>query len=1341
MDYPRKQLQTVEYEPLDYENTISEAVPGNGLHKTGFLWPRLFGQNHPYEEIEWERRTAKISKGDGTTVFEQLGVEVPSFWTQTATDIVASKYFRGQLNTPEREYSAKQLIDRVADTMARWGLKNEYFASAQDAENFGLDLKWILVNQYAAFNSPVWFNVGVHERPQCSACFILAVEDNMQSILDWYRDEGWIFKFGSGAGTNLSNLRSSKEPLSKGGYSSGPVSFMKGADGVANSIRSGGTTRRAAKMVVLNVDHPDVKNFIYCKKIVEDMTKALAQSGIKDSIEADIFDPYTLLPYQNANNSVRVTDEFMKAVDNDSLWDLKAVTTGDAIERLRAREVLDWIADAAWHSADPGMQYDTTINDWHTCPNTGRINASNPCFTGDTLVYTDKGLLRFDELHKRFNSGEKIRVYTHNITNKTKPENNMSSSLPIRVMTTGENDVYRLVFSNGIEVKATENHRFWTENRGWIKVKDLQSADQVKILDSDILFTSSSLKINADFERIYKSGWGGRDTKEFKKINLPSVWTSPFSEYVGYMVGDGSLVEAKDAQHRLSTASVVFGTQNDADELLPRFESIIEEMSIQPQIVAMSNGTVQLRVNRTPFVRFMKEIGVKDVRAHLKSVPHTIFQAPKHIVAGFLRGLFTADGCAYNGENYRYVGLGSVSRDLLLEVQQILLSFGVFSRIYKTAKPEHKFTYRKKDGTFMSYGSKQTYDLRIAGSSIAIFKEKIGFLLSSKQEKLDKLLQNHEFYKVNKTSISIKEKEYFGKELTYNLTEPHNHSYITNGIIVANCSEYMHLDNSACNLASLNLLKFLRDDGKFDVDLFRKAVDTMILAQEIIVGNSSYPTENITKNANDFRELGLGYANLGSLLMLMGLPYDSEKGRAVAGQVTSLMCGEAYRMSALISDIKGPFKGYELNKEPMIRVVEKHLEEAEKLYRRSVKMGADDDDLLNYSRIVWNDALTLGKKYGVRNSQVTVLAPTGTIAFMMDCDTTGIEPGLALISYKKLVGGGILKLVNGQVPRALKKLGYSESQIADIANYLLEKETIEGAPHLLEEDLAVFDCSFKPQNGNRSINYMGHVRMMAAAQPFISGAISKTVNLPNNATKEDIKDVFTQGWKLGLKAIAVYRDGCKSIQPLNLSKDGKSNLVEKVNGYVRVKLPDERPSITHKFSVGGYESYLTVGFYPDTKQPGETFITTAKEGSTIAGLFDTIATLVSMCLQSGVPLKMLVKKFKDARFEPAGFTNNPDIPVAKSIIDYIFRYIGMKYLSPEEREELFGPGPNQPAYEGIEAKTEAVLASSAADKLQTVEPVATNADAPACVQCGSLMVKAGSCYSCPNCFATTGVCN
>ena len=944
--------------------------PENNSRRGAFHWKRLFGEMHPYDSIVWEKRTAKIERGDGTVVFEQKDVEVPSFWTQTATDIVASKYFRGKLGTSVRETSARQMVSRVVNEIRRWGLEGNYFASPTDADNFAQDLTWILINQYAAFNSPVWFNVGTKEHPQCSACFILAVEDNMQSILKWYTDEGWIFKGGSGSGASLSNLRSSKEQLSNGGYSSGPVSFMKGADGVANSIKSGGATRRAAKMVVLNVDHPDIKDFIYSKKIIEDMIRTLTVAGVKNSIAGDLFDPYTLLPYQNANNSVRVTDEFMQAVEADADWDLTARVTGKTIETVKAREIMNWIADAAWASADPGMQYDTTINDWNTVSNTGRINASNPC------------------------------------------------------------------------------------------------------------------------------------------------------------------------------------------------------------------------------------------------------------------------------------------------------------------------------------------------------------------------------------------------------------------------SEYMHLDNSACNLASLNLMKFLKEGGKFDVDLFKKAVDVMILAQEILVTPSSYPTPEITANAEAYRELGLGYANLGSLLMVLGMPYDSDMGRYFAANITSLMSGEAYRMSALIADSKGPFSGYQKNREPMLRVIEKHLHAAERTYNESILGGMNDEVLQNASRQVWQETLELAEKYGVRNSQISVLAPTGTIAFLMDCQTTGVEPDIALVKYKKLVGGGVLKLVNNQVPMALRRLDYSNQEVEAIIAHITEHDTIEGAPHVKDKDLPVFDCAFKAANGERSISHMGHLNMMAAVQPFISGAISKTINLPATATVDDVKDVFTQGWKLGLKAIALYRDGCKTIQPLNMKKDADTGeeakvavaadpFVEKINGYTRRKLPVERPAMTHRFDIAGYKGYLNVGFYPDTMKPGETFITVDKEGSTVSGLLDTIATLISICLQSGVPLKVLVKRFKDMRFEPSGFTGNENIPTAKSIVDYIFRYLGMKYLSKEDRDDIFGPEfATMPDFTErvleVKNQTDSLLAGLVADapnapKEQVIEVLSaqagkapehhqpgmvtrSSADAPVCT-CGTLMVRAGACYSCPNCFATTGVCN
>ncbi len=922
-----------------------------------FNWTPKFTQSDPFDQINWVKRDAKIGSSDGRIIFEQKNVEVPEFWSQTAADIVASKYFRGKRNSPERETSIRQMIDRVAGTIKEWGLKDGYFDGPESAQNFENDLKWLLVNQYASFNSPVWFNVGAVENPQCSACFILSVEDSMDSILyDWYAVEGKIFQNGSGSGLNISKLRSSKESLSKGGTSSGPVSFMQGADGVANSIKSGGRTRRAAKMVVLNVDHPNVKDFIYCKYFMEEMSQVLAQTGKYDTtLEGNLFSIYTTLPFQNANNSVRVTDEFMENVLRDELWDLKAVTTGETLEQVKAREVLDWCADAAWHSADPGMQYDTVINKWHTCPNSGRINASNPC------------------------------------------------------------------------------------------------------------------------------------------------------------------------------------------------------------------------------------------------------------------------------------------------------------------------------------------------------------------------------------------------------------------------SEYMHLDNSACNLASLNLLRYLKDDSSFDTELFKKAVDVMILAQDILIDNSSYPTEKITQNAKNFRQLGLGFANLGALLMAQGLPYDSNEGRAMASAISSIICGEAYRMSAEIAGHKGPFGGYEINKEPMLNVINMHRNESYKIPENMIQQ----QELSEEARKVWNNALALGQEFGYKNSQVTVIAPTGTIAFMMDCDTTGVEPDIALVKYKKLVGGGVLRLVNNQVSRALKKLNYGDEQIKEIIDYIDKNDTIEEAPYIRQEHLAVFDCSFKAAKGTRTISYMGHLKMMGAVQPFVSGAISKTVNLPKDATKKEIFNAFIEAWKLGIKSVAFYRDGSKTVQPLNTEKEEKKIVMPKL---VRRYLPNERPAIHHKFSIAGHEGYINIGLYPEDYKVGETFINMAKEGSTISGLMDTIAILTSICLQYGIPLKVLVRKFKDMRFEPMGMTANKDIQFTSSIIDYVFKYLGNKFLTDEEKVEIFGGAVNN----GYQTKTNGLInvvngaiqnnnheitpkngllnqngngpetiVSKFTEPEKEVQPALalSETENPICSRCGYIMYRAGTCLLCRNCGEVTGVCS
>ena len=898
--------------------------------KTGLKIPRYFSRAgvSPYNEIEWELRNASITNESGKVVFEQTNVEIPKAWSLMATQVVVSKYFRGPLGTPQREHSVRQMIGRVVDTITGWGRKDGYFAAPEDAEAFSDELTHILLHQKACFNSPVWFNCGIEEKPQCSACFILSVEDTMDSILDWYRKEGVIFKGGSGSGVNLSKIRSSKEQLAGGGTASGPVSFMKAADASAGVIKSGGKTRRAAKMVVLDVDHPDIEEFIKCKVEEEKKAWALIEAGYDSSLDGPA---YGSVFFQNANNSVRVTDEFMRAVEEDREWQTKYVRSGEACETFKARDLMRMIGESTYFCGDPGMQYDTTINDWHTCSNTARINASNPC------------------------------------------------------------------------------------------------------------------------------------------------------------------------------------------------------------------------------------------------------------------------------------------------------------------------------------------------------------------------------------------------------------------------SEYMHLDNSACNLASLNLLKYLRDDGVFDTEAFRRAVDIVILAQDILIDNSSYPTPEITANARAFRELGMGYANLGALLMSLGLPYDSDAGRAYAAAVTALMSGEGYLQSSRNAAATGAFAGFEVNRQPMLRVLHKHRSAAYKISSSHVPL-----DLLTAAREAWDSTCAEAEQNGVKNSQISVLAPTGTIAFMMDCDTTGVEPDIALIKYKKLVGGGLLKIVNNTVPRALRRLGYDVKQIQEIVEYVEEHETIEGAPHLKDEDLAVFDCAFKPANGSRSIHYMGHVKMMSAVQPFISGAISKTINMPTEATVEDIMHAYMESWKLGLKAVAIYRDGSKRTQPLNTAKDkneAKAGAAESKEARpLRRRLPDERRSITHKFDIAGHEGYIIAGMYEDG-QPGEIFITMSKEGSTISGLMDSFATAISIALQYGVPLRGLVDKFSHMRFEPSGFTKNPDIPMAKSIMDYIFRWLASKFLDGDAQQEI-----GIVKAESDEESHLKKVVSIAAHPPRGGAPVTTissvtslyQQDAPPCPDCGAIMIRSGACYKCLNCGAVSG---
>jgi ribonucleoside-diphosphate reductase alpha chain len=998
-----KAMPEVKTTPTNFPaNTVTaNNVAANKKTAPGLSFRRFFTKPgvSPYDEVEWDFRLAQITDAQGNVIFEQKDVEVPKDWSVTATNIVASKYLHGKVGTTERETGVRQLVTRVAETIRNWGLSRGYFKTPEDGATFHDELVHILVRQYAAFNSPVWFNVGCdriepnsdarnwhwnpktqqvefgvtgYSRPQCSACFINSVRDSLDSILTLAKTEGMLFKWGSGTGTNLSPLRSSTEGLSGGGIASGPLSFMKGFDAFAGVIKSGGKTRRAAKMVILNVDHPDIVEFIECKQKEEAKAHALVAYGY-DGSHPDS-DAYSSIFFQNANNSVRVTDDFMYAVLRDTDFSTKAIGDGNVMKTYKAKDLLKKISEATWHCGDPGMQYDTTTNRWHTSKNTARINASNPC------------------------------------------------------------------------------------------------------------------------------------------------------------------------------------------------------------------------------------------------------------------------------------------------------------------------------------------------------------------------------------------------------------------------SEYMFLDDSACNLASLNLLKFA-PNGTFDVEAYRHAVDVLITAQEILVDNAGYPTEMIMRNSHDYRPLGLGYANLGALLMAAGLPYDSDAGRDYAACVTAIMCGEAYLQSSKIAEQCEPLTpatetvttrlgiteaakmpgaacpGWYINREPFLDVIRMHRASVNNINKNNVPTS-----LYESSKQCWDEALAHGEKHGYRNSQVTVLAPTGTIGFMMDCDTTGVEPDLALVKYKKLVGGGMIKIVNQTVPTALFKLGYDHDQANAIVSYIDATGTIEGAPHVEDDHLAVFDCSFKPAKGTRSIAYMGHLRMMAAAQPFISGAISKTVNLPENASVEDIMDAYLQAWKLGLKAVAVYRDGCKKAQPLsaagtktaNSTKDdarvaaAAAHEPEDMNApprAVRHKLQEERASITHKFNIGGHEGYITVGLYPNG-EPGELFITMAKEGSTVSGLMDSFALAVSISLQHGVPLKLFCEKFAHTRFEPSGWTSNPDIGFAKSIMDYIFRWLQLRFTGQQQLlfenlrpkssvasgqlPEEAAPGIRRP-----ETGTREPGAGSihAADALAGIIDLG---DAPSCSFCGSIMTRNGSCYRCGSCGSTSG---
>ena len=1311
-------------------------------------------EQDPLDAIKWRTTTAEILDSKGKPVFRQEGVEAPADWSDTAVNIVASKYFHGQMGTPAREYSVRQLITRVVNAITRFGEENGYF-DTENARVFSEELAYLLVHQKFSFNSPVWFNIGAPDvKQQSSACFILGLEDDTVSIYDRLTTEAMLFKRGSGSGINFSKLREEDAPLSSGGSASGPLSFMKAFDASAGVIKSGGTTRRAAKMVILDADHPDIVDFIDCKVKEERKAQALIGSGYDGSFTGEA---YRSVFFQNSNNSVRVSDEFMRAVEDDAPWSLISRVDGKPTSTVSARELFRRIAQAAWECGDPGIQFDTTINDWHTCSNTDRIYASNPCFTGDTLVHTDKGLVTFENLLARMKDEEHIRVYTSDLTSESSPKDTIALTSPEAIMTTGLNEVIQLRFANGMSVKCTPNHRFFTKNRGFVRADELAENDEVETLTTSAPAVSSSWDIpvstvDTDYQR--------KPQGSTRPVELPTKWTEGFAHYLGWLVGDGCIVDSGRG------VVTVYGSPEDQEAIMPSHLKMVTDMQdgFEPKIATQGNGTKQIRLTRRAFARFFGALGVSGGKAATKEVPWSIKEAPPEVVAAFLRGLFDADGCSCDaGDKGRYVGLGSRSLNLLEDVQRLLTTFGIVSRIYESVAKGDSFTYTRKNGDSVKYGKEcPTYDLRITSGSLVKFAHAIGFALPAKQARLERFLQ-HEHYKT-RTTTRLASREAMGAELTYNLTEPRNHSYIVNGLIVSNCSEFMFLNETSCNLTSLNLMRFASRDDGFNTESFRAAVEVIITAMEILVGYADYPTDGIDRTTKKFRPLGIGYANLGALLMSLGLPYDSAEGRDLAACITSIMNGVAYAQSARVAAVVGPFEGYEVNRDPMLRVIEKHRAAA-------LRLATGDMDTAPSWRkeavACWNDALRLGKKYGYRNSQVGVLAPTGTISFMMDCDTTGIEPDTALVKYKKMVGEGLIKIVNQGVPAALRNLGYSENQVQAIIHDLDERGTVEGSKTLRPEHLPVFDCAITPAGGTRSISWRGHVAMMAAVQPFISGAISKTVNMPNEATVEEVTDAYMEAWKSGCKAIAIYRDGCKLSQPVStsLKQATKGELASASTDAPVVApvlshkqpLPKDRRSLTHKFKIGEHGGFVTVGLYDDGR-PGEIFIMTSKTGSSLRGMMDAFAISVSLGLQHGVPLSEYIDKFSFMRFDPAGITDDPGLRIAKSIPDYIFRWLANNFYSDDEREALGLHGARNHAFEklGLSGplvvreltgkETKALKDSGFGDDDESEDAIieapvvskTSRGDGVFCEACGSMMVPTGSCYTCPACGAAGG---
>ena len=1450
----------------------------------------------PFADIPLEVRDARIQNPDRTVVFEMHGVEVPSDWSQLASDILASKYFRktGVPGTGS-ERSVLQVVTRIARTLRQAGeALGGYFTDDVEADAFEAELSYLLIHQIGAFNSPVWFNCGLaqaygitgrpvgswiwdpatdstvraadaYSRPQLSACFIQSIKDDLMDIAAAVQREMLLFKFGSGTGTNFSSIRGEGERLSGGGTSSGLMSFLEILDRAAGATKSGGTTRRAAKMVILDMDHPDIEKFVNWKAHEEEKAAILIASGLDADFNGEA---YRTVSGQNSNNSVRISDAFMQAVIEDREWKTTWRTTGEVARVYRARDLMRQLARAAWRCADPGVQFDTNINRWHTSKASGRINGSNPCVTGDTLVATAEGWQRIDSL-----TGKTARIIgadgqPHWVT---------------QVFPTGRKPVFRLRTRAGYEVRITADHKVWTVERGDVPASELVPGERVQLQGP---------------------GFGRRSLGR------------RLAAAIGVAVGDGCLVRAHHATGRTQETVILTMAADEAGVLDEISGAVNEEKRARRavgaigraddvHVTASGGGSVsRLAFSSQPVVDLFKEFAVLDQGSDGKRFMPSVFELDRMALAGVLRGLFTADGTVANyGKKSHYVSLDSTSIDLLKQVQLLLLGFGIKSKLYRNRRAGNlQAVLPDGRGGMRAYPAKEIHSLRISRSSRFLFEQEIGFHSASPKAAALQALNDEIGAYRDELTDAVASIEPLGEAEVYDLTEETTHHFVANGLLVHNCSEYLFLDDSACNLSSINLMKFVTEKDGFDVEGYRHAITVFTTAMEIIVDFASYPTETIARNSHDFRPLGLGYANLGTLLMVSGIPYDSPAGREVAASLSAVLCGRAYATSAEIAARKGPFTGYSKNRESMLEVMNMHRDAAQ-----AIPTTADGPAyLVEAAREDWDRAVALGERFGYRNAQATVIAPTGTIGLLMDCDTTGIEPDFALVKFKKLAGGGYFKIVNRSVNRALRTLGYTPEEVEDILRYvtgtltltgaphlnrgvllargfaeedldrieralpgvfefrhafvpamlgpatlarlnldqaelarpgfdlltrlgftpaeIAEAEqvicgrlTIEGAPHLKAEHLPVFDCANRcGRDGRRFIDPMGHIRMMAAVQPFISGAISKTINMPEDTTVEDIDHAHLESWRLGLKAVAIYRDGCKRSQPLSASGEtpraeaaakaqtakapmapdaarasgpaashadnagGNGNRSERGNGHPpvarpskveaggaagsvvasaggrqlkRQRLSKKRRGFTQEARVGNNKVYLRTGEYPDGRL-GEIFIDMHKEGAAFRSIMNCFAISVSLGLQHGVPLEEYVDAFIFTRFDPQGPVDHPNIKFATSVVDYIFRVLGMEYLGRTDFVQVKPADADAAEEKAVEALAGTSAGGSLVAPASGPAPRAASepapgtpleqqmrtlmGDAPFCDVCGNITVRNGTCYRCLNCGNSMG---